>query len=123
MRVNTCETCDSGTVKITTGFVSGKPTNHVPTIPAAGDCSVCHGNTPTAETWDVLAASIATLHTGLNTKNCVLCHGGETFAGGPAPYIPMSISGVSPTKKTPPVPPPIPAITGTNRTACHRTAS
>jgi hypothetical protein len=79
----------------------------------------CHGNNPTAETWDVLAASIATLHTGLNLANCVLCHGGETFAGVPAPYIPMSISGISPTKKTPLAPPHIPILAGTDCSACH----
>src|SRR6266403_1530927 len=122
MSVTTCETCHSGTVKITTGFVSGKPTTHVPTIPSAGDCSVCHGNTPTAETWDVLAASIATLHSGLPVTNCLLCHGGQTFAGVPAPYIPMSISGVSPTKKTPLAPPHIPVLAGTDCSACHGAA-
>ena len=44
------------------GFVSGQPTNHVPPIPSIIDCGVCHGNNPAAETWTVLAASIATLH-------------------------------------------------------------
>ena len=52
MTVTTCQTCHSGTVKITTGFVSGQPTNHVPPIPSAIDCGVCHGNNPAAETWD-----------------------------------------------------------------------
>src|SRR5258707_15323695 len=122
MTVSTCEPCPSGPVKITTGFVSGKPTNHVPTVAGAGDCSVCHGNTPTAETWTVLAGSIATLHKGLDTKNCVQCHGGQSFAGVPAPYIPMSMSGISPTKKTPLAPPHIPVLTGTDCSACHGAA-
>ena len=122
MSVTTCQTCHSGSVKITTGFVSGQPPNHVPPIPSTIDCGVCHGNNPAAETWTVLAASIPTLHTGLNVSNCVLCHGGETFAGVPAPYIPMSISGVSPTKKTPLTPPHIPILVGTDCSACHGAA-
>ena len=47
---------------------------------------------------------------------------GETFAGVPAPYIPMSVSGVSPTKKTPLAPPHIPILTGTDCSACHGAA-
>jgi predicted CXXCH cytochrome family protein len=119
MTVTTCQTCHSGSVKITTGFVSGQPTNHVPPIPSTVDCSVCHGNNPAAETWTVLAVSIATLHTGLNPANCLVCHAGETFAGVPAPYIPMSMSGVSPTKATPLAPPHIPVLAGTDCSACH----
>ncbi|GAC1664315.1 MAG: hypothetical protein NVS9B2_01760 [Steroidobacteraceae bacterium] len=122
MSVTTCQTCHSGSVKITTGFVSGQPSNHVPPIPSAIDCGICHGNNPAAETWTVLAASIPTLHTGLNVSNCVLCHGGQTFAGVPAPYIPMSISGVSPTKKTPLSPPHIPILAGADCSACHGAA-
>src|ERR1700722_18029738 len=122
MSVQTCATCHSGTVKISTGFVSGSPSNHVPLVPAAPDCGVCHGNTPAAETWTVLAASIPTLHSGLNVNNCLLCHAGQTFAGVPAPYIPMSISGISPTKKTPLAPPHIPILAGTDCSACHGAA-
>ena len=122
MAVTTCQTCHSGTVKITTGFVSGQPSNHVPPIPSVIDCGVCHGNTPAAETWTVLAASISVLHTGLNVSNCMLCHGGQTFAGVPLPYIPMSITGVSPTKKTPLAPPHIPILAGTDCSACHGAA-
>ena len=122
MTVTTCQTCHSGTVKITTGFVSGQPTNHVPPIPSTLDCGVCHGNIPAAETWSTLAVSIATLHTGLPVSNCLLCHAGDTFAGVPAPYIPMSISGVSPTKKTPLAPPHIPILSGTDCSACHGAA-
>ena len=122
MTVSTCQTCHSGTVKISTGFVSGQPTNHVPPIPAAIDCGVCHGNNPAAETWTVLAASIPTLHTGLPVSNCLLCHAGETYAGVPAPYIPMSVSGISPTKKTPLAPPHIPILAGTDCSACHGAA-
>jgi hypothetical protein len=122
MTVTTCQTCHSGTVKISTGFVSGQPSNHVPPIPSAIDCGICHGNTPAAETWTVLAASIPVLHTGLNVSNCVLCHGGQTFAGVPAPYIPMSITGVSPTKKTPLAPPHIPILAGTDCSSCHGAA-
>src|ERR1700722_10147574 len=76
MSVKPCQTCHNGTVKISSGFVTGQPTNHVPPIPSLVDCAVCHGNTPTAETWTVLAASIPVLHAGLNVANCVLCHGG-----------------------------------------------
>ena len=119
MTVTTCETCHSGTVKISTGFVSGQPVNHVPPIPSAVDCKVCHGNTPAAESWTVLAASIPVLHAGLSTGNCLLCHAGETFAGVPTPYIPMSMSGVSPTKRTPLAPPHIPVLVGTDCSACH----
>jgi hypothetical protein len=119
MSVQTCATCHSGRVKISTGFVSGSPANHVPLVPAAPDCGVCHGNTPTAETWSVLAASIATLHSGLNVNNCLLCHAGQTFAGVPAPYVPMSISGISPTKKTPLAPPHIPILAMTDCSVCH----
>ena len=122
MTVSTCASCHGGTTKITTGFVSGMPVNHVPPIPAKLDCAVCHGNTPAAETWTVLAASIATLHTGLNVSNCVLCHGGESFAGVPAPYIPMSVSGISPTKSTPLSPPHIPLLAGTDCSSCHGAA-
>jgi hypothetical protein len=122
MGVQTCATCHSGSVKITTGFVAGQPTNHVPPIPAAIDCGVCHGNVPTAETWTVLAASIETLHTGLPVSNCLLCHAGDTFAGVPAPYTPMSVSGVSPTKATPLAPPHIPILAGSDCSACHGAA-
>src|ERR1700730_4229733 len=122
MTVTTCQTCHSGAVKITTGFVSGQPTNHIPPIPSSIDCGVCHGNTPTAETWTVLAASIPTLHSGLNVNNCLMCHAGQTFAGVPAPYIPMSISGISPTKKAPLVPPHIPILAGSDCSACHGAA-
>jgi hypothetical protein len=122
MTVTTCQTCHSGSVKITTGFVSGQPVNHVPPIPSSIDCGVCHGNTPTAETWAVLAASIPTLHSGLNVNNCLMCHAGQTFAGVPAPYIPMSISGISPTKKTPLAPPHIPVLAGSDCSGCHGAA-
>jgi len=122
MSVSTCQTCHSGSVKISTGFVPGQPVNHVPPIPSAIDCGVCHGNNPSAETWTVLAASIAKLHTGLPVSNCLQCHAGETFAGVPAPYIPMSVSGVSPTKKTPLAPPHIPILAGTDCSACHGAA-
>ncbi|HME41012.1 MAG TPA: cytochrome c3 family protein [Steroidobacteraceae bacterium] len=122
MTVTTCQTCHSGSVKISTGFVSGQPPTHVPPIPSAIDCGICHGNNPGAETWTVLAATIATLHSGLNTNNCLMCHAGETFAGVPAPYIPMSISGVSPTKATPLAPPHIPILAGTDCSACHGAA-
>ncbi len=122
MTVTTCQTCHNGTVKISTGFVSSQPTNHVPPIPSAIDCGVCHGNIPSAETWTVLAASIPTLHTGLPVSNCLLCHAGETYAGVPAPYIPMSVSGISPTKKTPLAPPHIPILVGTDCSACHGAA-
>ena len=122
MTVTTCQTCHGGAVKITTGFVSSQPSNHVPPIPSSIDCGVCHGNTPAAETWSVLAASIPTLHTGLSVGNCLLCHAGETFAGVPAPYIPMSISGVSPSKATPLTPPHIPILAGSDCSACHGAA-
>jgi hypothetical protein len=116
---NTCLPCHSGSEKISTGFVSGQPANHVPLNSSTIDCVTCHANNPTAETWSAIAATIATLHTGLNVTNCVLCHGGETFAGVPVPYIPMSISGVSPTKKAPLAPPHIPILVGTDCSACH----
>jgi hypothetical protein len=122
MSVTTCQTCHSGAVKISTGMVQGQPTNHVPPIPSAIDCGVCHGNTPAAETWSVLAASIPTLHTGLPVSNCLLCHAGETFAGVPSPYIPMSISGISPTRSTPLAPPHIPILSGADCSACHAAA-
>ena len=51
-----------------------------------------------------------------------MCHAGETFAGVPAPYIPMSVSGVSPTKTTPLAPPHIPILAGTDCSACHGAA-
>jgi hypothetical protein len=119
MSVTTCASCHSGSIKISTGFVTGQPVNHVPPIPSKIDCGVCHGNTPAAETWTVLAASIATLHTGLNVNNCLLCHAGENFAGVPAPYIPMSISGISPTRSTPLSPPHIPILAGSDCSSCH----
>jgi predicted CXXCH cytochrome family protein len=122
MTVTTCQTCHSGSVKISTGFVSGQPSNHVPPIPSAIDCGVCHGNNPSAETWAMLAASIPTLHTGLPVSNCLMCHAGQTFAGVPAPYIPMSTSGVSPTKATPLSPPHIPVLVGSDCSACHGAA-
>ena len=68
--------------------VSGQPTNHVPPIPSLIDCGVCHGNNPAAETWTVLAASIATLHTGLNGEQLSAVPRRRDFAGMPAPYIP-----------------------------------
>jgi hypothetical protein len=116
---NTCLPCHNGTVKISTGFVSGLPANHVPLSSATPDCILCHGNNPAAETWTVLAADIPTLHTKLNTANCLMCHGGQTFAGVPAPFIPMAISGVSPYKKAPLAPPHIPVLAGTDCSACH----
>jgi hypothetical protein len=122
MTVTTCQTCHSGSVKISTGFVSGQPANHVPPIPSSIDCGVCHGNSPAAETWTTLAGTIATLHSGLSVGNCLLCHAGQTFAGVPAPYIPMSISGVSPTKMTPLAPPHIPILAGADCSACHGAA-
>ncbi len=122
MSVTTCATCHSGTVKISTGVVSGQPANHVPPIPSSIDCGVCHGNKPAAETWDLLAASIATLHSGLAVSNCLMCHAGQNFAGKPAPYIPMSISGVSPYKSAPLAPPHIPVLAGSDCSACHGAA-
>jgi len=122
MTVQTCQTCHSGTVKISSGFVPGQPTNHVPPIPSLVDCGVCHGNVPSAETWTMLAASIPTLHAGLSVSNCLMCHAGQTFAGVPAPYIPMSVSGVSPTHATPLAPPHIPVLAGTDCSACHGAA-
>jgi hypothetical protein len=122
MTVSTCATCHSGSVKVSTGFVSGMPANHVPPIPSSIDCSVCHGNTPSAETWTVLAASIATLHSGLSVTNCLMCHAGQSFAGVPAPYIPMSISGVSPYHAAPLSPPHIPIMVGSDCSACHGAA-
>ena len=122
MSVSTCQTCHSGSVKITTGFVTGQPGNHVPPIPSNVDCGVCHGNNPAAETWTVIAASIATLHSGLSVSNCLLCHAGQTFAGVPAPYTPMTVSGVSPTKSTPLAPPHIPILPATDCSACHGAA-
>ena len=122
MSVTTCQTCHIGTVKISTGYVSGQPANHVPPIPSTIDCGVCHGNTPSAETWTVLAASIPVLHSGLPVSNCLLCHASQTFAGVPAPYIPMSIAGVSPYKATPLAPPHIPILAGADCSACHGAA-
>ena len=122
MTVTTCETCHSGNVKISTGYVSGQPANHVPPIPSSIDCSVCHGNMPSAETWTALAASIATLHTGLSVGNCLLCHAGQTFAGVPAPYEPMSTSGISPYHAAPLSPPHIPILAGADCSACHGAA-
>ncbi len=122
MTVSTCATCHSGSVKISTGVVSGQPANHVPPIPSTIDCGICHGNKPSAETWDVLAASIPTLHSGLAVGNCLMCHAGQTFAGMPAPYVPMSISGISPYKATPLAPPHIPILAGTDCSACHGAA-
>ncbi len=125
MTVTTCATCHSGTFAIRggTGHVSGKPVNHVPTIPASGDCGFCHGNTPAAESWDVIVASIPNLHTGFETTNsCAQCHGGQTFAGKPAPYTPMAISGISPTKSAPLAPPHIPVNAGTDCSFCHNSA-
>jgi hypothetical protein len=122
MAVQTCQTCHNGTVKISTGVVSGQPANHVPPIPSLVDCAVCHGNVPSAETWTVLLASIPTLHAGLSVNNCLMCHAGQTFAGVPSPYIPMSMSGVSPTHATPLAPPHIPVLAGTDCSACHGAA-
>ncbi len=122
MTVATCQTCHSGTVKVTTGFVSGQPTNHVPPIPSKVDCSVCHGNTPTAETWDVIAVGIPALHSGLNVNNCLMCHAGQTFAGVPKPYTPMATSGISPTNSVPLSPQHIPVLAGTDCSACHSAA-
>jgi hypothetical protein len=122
MTVSSCASCHSGAVKISTGFVPGQPANHVPPIPAAIDCGVCHGNAPSAETWTVLAASIATLHSGLSVNNCLMCHAGQIFAGVPTPYMPMSTSGVSPYKGTPLSPPHIPVLVGTDCSACHGAA-
>jgi hypothetical protein len=122
MTVNTCATCHTGQIKISTGFVSGMPSNHVPPIPSSIDCGICHGNTPSAETWTVLAATIATLHTGLSVNNCLLCHAGQTFAGLPAPYVPMSTSGVSPYHAAALSPPHIPILVGADCSACHGAA-
>jgi hypothetical protein len=122
MAVNTCQTCHNGNVKISTGLVSGQPSNHVPPIPSAIDCGVCHGNNPSAETWTVLAASIPTLHSGLPVSNCLLCHAGESFAGVPSPYIPMSTSGVSPTHPTPLSPAHIPINAAAECSGCHAAA-
>ncbi len=120
MTVTTCATCHSGTFKISTGFVSTAPTNHVPPIPPLKDCAFCHGNTPAAETWDMIVVGIPGLHTGFETtKNCAQCHGGQTFAGKPAPYIPMAISGVSPTKLAPLAPSHIPINAGVDCSSCH----
>src|SRR5882672_7997347 len=39
--VNTCLPCHSGTVKISTGFVSGLPVNHIPLSSSTPDCILC----------------------------------------------------------------------------------
>ncbi len=122
MTVSTCASCHSGAVKISTGLVPGQPTNHVPPIPSLVDCGVCHGNNPASETWTVLAVSIPELHAGLSVNNCLMCHAGQTFAGVPAPYIPMSVSGVSPTHATPLAPPHIPILSGADCSSCHAAA-
>ncbi len=122
MTVTTCVTCHNGTVKISTGVVPGQPGNHVPPVPSSEDCSVCHGNNPAAETWTVLAVSIPMLHAGLPVNNCLQCHAGETFAGVPAPYIPMSTSGISPTHPTALAPPHIPILSGVDCSSCHAAA-
>ena len=120
---NTCLPCHSGSQTLVGGsHVSGQPQNHVPLNSSTADCVTCHANTPAAETWTVLSADIAKLHQGLDVHNCLLCHGGETFAGVPAPYTPMTISGVSPTKKAPLAPPHIPVLGGTDCSACHGAA-
>src|SRR5882757_7731761 len=119
---NTCLPCHSGSQPLASGTVAGQPANHVPLNAMTKDCISCHANTPAAETWTVISASINQLHAGLNVANCTLCHGGQTFAGIPAPYMPMTISGVSPTKKAPLVPPHIPILAGADCSACHGNA-
>jgi hypothetical protein len=122
MSVTTCATCHGGQTKISTGIVPGQPANHVPPIPALVDCGVCHGNNPAKETWDVLAVTIPQLHAGLSVNNCLECHAGQTYAGVPAPYSPMSESGISPNKKTALTPPHIPTLSGADCSACHAAA-
>ncbi|MDP8986590.1 MAG: hypothetical protein M3N97_16415 [Pseudomonadota bacterium] len=119
----TCLPCHSGSqVLAGGGVVAGQPLNHVPLNSSTKDCITCHANTPAAETWTTISAGIAALHAGLTVSNCLLCHGGETFAGVPAPYTPMTMSGVSPTKLTPLAPPHIPVLGGTDCSACHGAA-
>ncbi|HEX3397443.1 MAG TPA: cytochrome c3 family protein [Steroidobacteraceae bacterium] len=118
MSVQTCAACHSGSVKVSTGFVSGPPGNHMPIVSGV-DCGVCHGNIPAAETWTVIPATIAALHTGSPAGNCVGCHGGQSFAGVPTPYSPISIAGVSPTKAAPLSPPHIPVLPGADCSVCH----
>ena len=122
MSVTTCQTCHNGKVQISTGYVAGQPTNHVPPIPSLIDCGVCHGNTPLAETWTKLAVNIAQLHAGLSVNNCLMCHAGQTFAGVPAPYSPMSTSGVSPTHAARLAPPHIPVLSNADCSGCHAAA-
>jgi len=117
--VNTCLPCHSGTVKISTGFVSGLPVNHVPLSSSTPDCILCHGNNPAAETWTVLAADIATLHTKLTTTNCLMCHGGPDLRRRPCTLYSHGNSGVSPYKKAPLTPPHIPVLAGTDCSVCH----
>ena len=118
MSVTTCATCHNGAIKISTGYVVGQPSNHLPPTPSSVDCGTCHANTPSAETWTTLAGSIATLHTGVS-GNCSQCHSNTTFAGMPAPYTPMSITGVSPGKSVPLSPPHIPVLAGADCSGCH----
>ena len=119
MAVSTCATCHDGNVRISTGTVPGEPSDHLPPVPASIDCSTCHANTPAAETWTVISANLATLHANLPAGGCAQCHGGQTFAGAPAPYVPMSISGVSPSHPAALSPPHIPVLSGTDCSACH----
>ena len=119
MAVSTCATCHDGNVRISTGTIPGEPGDHLPPVPATADCSTCHANTPAAETWTVISANLATLHANLPAGGCAQCHGGQTFAGAPAPYVPMSLSGVSPTHPAALSPPHIPVLAGTDCSACH----
>jgi hypothetical protein len=71
----TCVSCHSGAVAISTGVITGKPTNHPP---ADDNCQNCH----TTAAW--LPANFN--HNGI-TGNCFSCHNGTNATGKGAQHI------------------------------------
>jgi predicted CxxxxCH...CXXCH cytochrome family protein len=66
----TCLSCHSGSVTISTGTVTGKPANHIPT--SDPNCGSCHSTVA----WRPATFS----HAGITT-NCVSCHDGNISTG------------------------------------------
>jgi hypothetical protein len=86
----TCISCHSGTVPISSGFITGKPANHIQT--SDPNCASCHSTIA----WRPAGFS----HAGI-TSGCFSCHNGNVSTGKGATH--LATATPARTATTPPV--------------------